>query len=122
MALVRERIVLDRIGGDVPALGQAWSREVPASMPRAKNPRSAQRADLERLRRRLVEPCELKDRDLLTLLSYAVGGDGDPVVGLLEDVRATIATLGELPPGTESNLLVSLERRLAVALELYARA
>ncbi len=81
-----------------------------------------QRADLERLRRKLTEPCELADRDLLTLLSYAIGGDGDPVIGLLDDARATIGLLSELPSGTEPNLLSSLERRLAVALELYARA
>ncbi len=89
---------------------------------RAPSARMMQRADLERLRRRLAEPCELKDRDLLTLLSYAVGGDGDPIVGLLDDTRATIGMLGELPAGTELDLLASLERRLAVALELYARA
>jgi hypothetical protein len=92
----------------------------PASTP--VNRRLAQRADLERLRRRLTEPCELEQRDLLTLLSYAIGGDGDPIVGLLDDTRATVAMLGELPGGTEPNLLASLERRLAVALELYARA
>jgi hypothetical protein len=81
------------------------------------------RSDLERLRKRLTEPCALKDRDLLTLLSYAVGGDGDPIVGLLDDTRATIALLGDNNSGpTEPNLLASLERRLAVALELYSRA
>jgi hypothetical protein len=84
------------------------------------------RTDLERLRKRLTEPVALKDRDLLTLLSYAVGGDGDPIVGLLDDTRATIAMMGESlsasAAGTEPNLLASLERRLAVALELYSRA
>lgn len=85
--------------------------------------RDSRRSDLERLRERLTEPCALKDRDLLTLLSYAVGGDGDPIVGLLDDARATIALLGDsLAAGTEPNLLASLERRLAVALELYSRA
>jgi len=128
MALPRERIVFDP---PVPsreqtmAVVQAASRARDAREPspaRPPSPRMVQRADLERLRRRLAEPCDLKDRDLLTLLSYAVGGDGDPVVGLLDDARATIGMLGELPAGTEPNLLASLERRLAVALELYARA
>lgn len=94
----------------------------PAASPRPPSARVMQRADLERLRGRLAEPCDLKDRDLLTLLSYAVGGDGDPIVGLLDDTRATIGMLGDLTAGTEPNLLASLERRLAVALELYARA
>lgn len=94
--------------------------EAPATVAHGK--RLNQRADLERLRRKLTEPCELADRDLLTLLSYAIGGDGDPVIGLLDDARATIGLLSELPSGTEPNLLSSLERRLAVALELYARA
>jgi len=84
--------------------------------------RAMQRADLERLRRRLMEPCDLKDRDLLTLLSYAVGGDGDPIIGLLDDTRSTISILGEVPMSAEPNLLASLERRLAVAMELYTRA
>lgn len=138
MAFVRkERVVVD------PAVyerdhtvtlvhGQPWSREPrdregaePAgdrAEPRAVNARALQRADLARLRRRLAEPCELKDRDLLTLLSYAVGGDGDPIVGLLDDTRATIAMLSEVPAGAEPEVFASLERRLAVAMELYARA
>ncbi|MBX3204852.1 MAG: hypothetical protein KF764_07275 [Labilithrix sp.] len=101
-----------------PRDGAGRERAAPAAVDR----RAVQRADLERLRRRLAEPCALEDRDLLTLLAYAVGGDGDPIVGLLDDARATIGLLGELPTGTEPNLLASLERRLAVALELYARA
>ncbi len=130
MAALKERIVFDP---PVPAreqtvaIVQAQSKGrdggrdpgPSAPMPSA---RVMQRADLERLRRRLAEPCELKDRDLLTLLSYAVGGDGDPIIGLLDDTRATIGMLGDLPSGTEPNLLASLERRLAVAIELYGRA
>ena len=128
MALPKERIVFDP---PVPSREQtmaivqtsARSREPSPSQPaRAPSARVMQRSDLERLRRRLAEPCALKDRDLLTLLAYAVGGDGDPVVGLLDDARATIGMLGELPAGAEPNLIASLERRLAVALELYARA
>jgi len=86
---------------------------------------NAKRLELARLRRRLTEPCALQDRDLLTLLAYAVGGDGDPIVGLLDDARATIGMMGEgqaVPVSTEPNLVASLERRLAVALELYSRA
>lgn len=86
------------------------------------NKRATQRADFERLRRRLAEPCTLKDRDLLTLLSYAVGGDGDPIVGLLDDTRAVIGMMADVPANTEPNLLTSMERRLSVAIELYSRA
>jgi len=128
MALLEKRVVFDPPARE-PAVaivqaepkGRDVSRE-PAPSLRKPSARMMQRADFERLRRRLAEPCELKDRDLLTLLSYAVGGDGDPIVGLLDDARATIGMLGDLPAGMEANLLASLERRLAVALELYARA
>ena len=129
MALPKERIVFDppvpsreQTMAIVQASSKGRDSREPSQPARAPSARVMQRADLERLRRRLAEPCDLKDRDLLTLLSYAVGGDGDPIVGLLDDTRATIGMLGELPAGTEPNLLASLERRLAVALELYARA
>ncbi len=82
----------------------------------------SKRSELERLRRRLAEPCELKDRDLVTLLSYAIGGDGDPIVGLLDETRATISLLSEVTTAADPLLLLTLERRLSVALELYARA
>jgi hypothetical protein len=128
MALPKERIVFDP-----PAPSREQTMAIVQAPPKGRDPgspqaarppstRVKQRTDLERLRRRLAEPCELKDRDLLTLLSYAVGGDGDPIVGLLDDTRAMIGMLGELHLGTEPDLLASLERRLAVALELYARA
>ncbi|MBX3260713.1 MAG: hypothetical protein KF782_13580 [Labilithrix sp.] len=130
-AYPKERLVIDprslpsRADALAVVQGQPGPRDAASrerAAPRAVGARAVQRADLERLRRRLAEPCELKDRDLLTLLSYAVGGDGDPIVGLLDDTRATLGMLGELPAGAEPNLLASLERRLAVALELYARA
>jgi hypothetical protein len=87
----------------------------------ATSPRLVQRADLERLRGRLAEPCPLEERDLLTLLAYASSGDGDPIIGLLDDVRATLATLGE-STAPDPNVLTTLERRVAVAIELYTRA
>lgn len=130
MALAnRERVVFESAAGamrDAPVAIVHAPREAASSAAndpiKSGNRRPAQRADLERLRRRLAEPCDLKERDLLTLLSYAVGGDGDPIVGLLDDVRGTIGMMSEVPSGTEPSLLASLERRLSVALELYARA
>ena len=132
MALPKERIVFDHRSVPTPddaiaiVQGRPRPREPqPQQIPPSQAPASTrlvQRADLERLRRRLAEPCALAHRDLLTLLAYAIGGDGDPVVGLLEDVRATIAMLGETPADGEPSVFASLERRVAVALELHSRA
>lgn len=117
MALPKERIVFDT--RSVPTGEAVLAHRSPT---RAPAPRLQQRADLERLRRRLAEPSPLGERDLLTLLAYAVGGDGDPVVGLLDDVRATVAMLGELSGAPEPGVFTALERRVAVALELHTRA
>ena len=49
--------------------------------------RAQQRAELEGLRRELVEARALDDRNLLALLAYATSGDGDR---RLEDLRLSI--------------------------------
>lgn len=103
-----------------PTLG---ARERALSLAPRLGKRGAQRAQLERLRAELAEPCALEDRELVTLLAYAAGGDGDPIVGLLEEARATVAVLSESEGGAdERTLLCGVERRIATALELYARA
>jgi hypothetical protein len=84
--------------------------------------RALQRAELEGLRRELVEARALDDRNLLALLAYATSGDGDPMVGLLEEARAMVSVLGDALGGEDERaLLLGVERRLAVALEVYAR-
>lgn len=87
-----------------------------------RNKRALQRAELEGLRRELVEARALDERNLLALLAYATSGDGDPTIGLLEEARAMVSVLGEHIAGDDERaLLLGVERRLAVALEVYAR-
>lgn len=101
----------------------ARERPVIAVLPPARSKRAGQRAELERLRSELVEPRALEDRDLLALLAYATSGDGDPIVGLIDEARAMISVLGESLTGDEERaVLLGVERRLATALEVYARA
>lgn len=85
--------------------------------------RALQRAELEGLRRELVEARALDERNLLALLAYATSGDGDPMIGLLEEARAMVSVLGDTAFGDDERaLLLAVERRLATALEVYARA
>jgi hypothetical protein len=93
-----------------------------ARVPR-RDKRALQRIELDRLRRELREARAFDDRDLTTLLAYAAGSDGDPLVGLLDEARATVSLLADAAGSDDERaILVGLERRLAVAGELYARA
>lgn len=95
----------------------------PLAMVPRRDKRALQRLELDRLRRELREARSFDDRDLTTLLAYAAGSDGDPVVGLLDEARATLSLLADAAASDdERSVLVGLERRIAVAGELYARA
>jgi len=104
-------------------LRRNMSRTSVATLAPRRNKRAAQRAELEALRRELVEPKALEDRDLLPLLAYATSGDGDPLIGLVEEARAMVSLLGDGDAVDEDAraVLLGVERRLAAALEIYAR-
>lgn len=97
-------------------------RPRPLAIAPRRDRRASQRVELDRLRRELREPRAFDDRDLAGLLAYAAGSDGDPVVGILDEARATLSILADVADSEDARaILVGLERRLTVAGELYAR-
>ncbi len=104
-------------------LRRNMSRPVAVSLAPRRTTRAVQRAELERLRRELALPTPLDERDLLPLLAYATSGDGDPLIGLVEEARAMVSLLGDADAVDEDarTVLLGVERRLAAALEIYAR-
>ncbi len=105
-------------------LQRNMSRPAVASIAPRRNKRAVQRAELEKLRNELALPTPLEERDLLPLLAYATSGDGDPLIGLVEEARAMVSLLGDADAVDEDarTLLLGIERRLAAALEIYARS